>query len=111
MFYDGEITGYYPGNLQLSVCWYYNNSEAINPDEVTQEDIPKIEDYDEYYGFGDTENGYIEFYGRNEGSCFYDVGSTPMMFYNFTGLGYGNETKTIFYYIKKFQVIIVRHIK
>lgn len=99
-FYDGVLSGTYPGNFKLSVCWYYNESCNVSLEPWK---LPIIDKFDQAFGTGDTGVGYIEFLGYDE-NCYYKINRklhVPTVVYNMTGYGEGGGTKTYLFQINK----------
>ena len=98
MFSNSQLDGTNWGSASLSVCWCYDDFNFS--DQPTEDELEVIDDYDTYFGSGDSGTGYMEFYRFDE-SCAYTVGTVPKIIYNLTGFGTGNGTKTVIYFIKR----------
>jgi len=96
------LDGYIPGNMNIAVCWSYNNSEFATPDQPPECNPNVIDIFDDKFGNattgGDTHKGYIEFAVWDQ-ECDYRVGDSPSIVYNLSGFIGDDTTKRCLYRI------------
>jgi hypothetical protein len=92
-YLDDNLDGQVWGNMELYLCWSFNESTIVDPYTPNVAEIIILDYYDNYFGIGDNDTGYMEFFNFEQ-LCAYTVGQSPDIYFNLTGY---NNTKIKYY--------------